>query len=105
MKNDSLLDAAKTILTAPLVESTVELQEAMSKPYKEKYEDIIFLDDFNMTHIKQLRYDVVGKKMTYQTSHLAHVNDMPNPPSGSATYYVFDTPQTFTAPALIPIKS
>jgi len=104
MKNDSLLNAAKTILTAPLIEGTVELQEVMSKPYKEKYEDIIFLDDFNTMHIKQLSNDVVGKKMTYQTAHLAHVNDMPNPPSGSATYYVFDTPQTFTAPALIPIK-
>jgi hypothetical protein len=108
MKNDSLLNAAKTILTSPLVEGTVELQEASlgssyGNPFKGSEEDIIFLDDLD-GFIKQLRNDVVNKRMTYQTAHLAHTDDMPTPTPGPTKWYVFDKPQKFTAPALVAIK-
>ena len=112
MKNDSVLKAATAILMNSLNENVNEIAEAVigssqGTLYKGDPEDVIFLDDFEpKSHIKKLRYDTVSKKMVYQTAHLAYSADMPNAKSAESTeWYVFDKPQKFTHPALVPIKA
>lgn len=106
MQNDSLLNAAKSILTA----SPEPLDEALGSPWGNPFKgnegDIIWLSDLS-SQIKQL-ISAVNSGKSYQTVHVANTADIQiagmKPAAKAAKYLLFDKAGEHTQPALVPVK-
>jgi len=89
-------------------EKTESLNEAKpwGTPYKGDYENVFFLDDLSGSYKHFI--NLAKKGITFQTAHVAHVDDVPKLPDNvkKYTWFIFDKPQSFdTYLALVPMAS
>ena len=108
MQNDSLLNAAKSILTA----SPDPLEEALGSPwgnpFKGEEADIIWLHYLSWPGEVKRFVSHVNSGKTYQTVHIASTADIQTagmkPAAKAAKYLLFDKPNDGTKPALVLVK-
>ena len=108
MTNDSLLNAAKTILTTSQESLDEALGSAWGTPFKGEETDIIFLHYLSWPGEVKRFVSHVNAGKTYQTVHVASTADIVTagmkPAAKAAKYLLFDKPTEGAKPALVLVK-
>lgn len=108
MQNDSLLNAAKSILIASPESLDEALGSPWGNPFKGEDADIIFLHYLSWPgEVKRFVSHVESGK-TYQTVYVADTADIHTagmkPAAKAAKYLLFDKPTKGAKPALVLVK-